>query len=91
MNQLPFQTHSLTSYEAALAMAGSSTSLKAKVMEWLIVHGPATDKQIQEGLKMGGSTQRPRRIELQKEGLVVEAGQVKQGNGRRATRWGVAV
>jgi hypothetical protein len=90
VNKLPFQTHSLTSYEAALAMAGSSTSLKAKVMEWLIVHGPATDKQMQEGLNMGGSTQRPRRVELFQAGLIQEVDKVKQTNGRRATRWGVA-
>ena len=90
MNKLPFQTHSLTSYEAALALAGSSTSLKAKVMEWLIVNGPVTDKQMQEGLNMEGSTQRPRRVELQKAGLVTEIDRVKQTNGRNATRWGVA-
>lgn len=39
----------------------------------------ATDKQIQAGLSMHGDTQRPRRRELEKAGLIREAGHNRNG------------
>jgi transcription initiation factor IIE alpha subunit len=46
-----------------------------------------TDEEMQTRLGMNPSTQRPRRIELARRGLVVEAGTRKTASGRMATVW----
>jgi hypothetical protein len=56
----------------------------------LRMFGPMTDEEIQGILRMGGSTQRPRRLELQQAGRVVAGGKVKSGSGRKATLWKAA-
>lgn len=86
---LPFAVSSATSYEAAVYMASHAGGLRAKLLGWLLVNGPATDREMQQGLLMDGSTQRPRRLELERDGWVVAVDEVTQPNGRRATRWGV--
>ncbi len=86
---LPFATGSVTSFEAAMALASKAGGLRARVLGWLIVNGPATDREMQTGLGMDGSTQRPRRLELERDGFVVAVDEVRQDNGRSATRWGV--
>ena len=50
----------------------------------------ATDEEIASGLGLNPSTERPRRIELQRRGLVVEAGTRKPRSGRYATAWRLA-
>jgi len=48
----------------------------------------ATDEEIQTWLGMNPSTQRPRRVELVKKGLVVDSGKTRQTrSGRKATVW----
>lgn len=84
---LPFQAHSGTSREAAVRGAASAKSLRQKVYEFLVLWGPSTDREMQEGLHLDGSTQRPRRVELFREGRVVEHGRRVQPNGRSATIW----
>lgn len=86
---LPFAPGSRTSAEAAMAIVSRVGGLRAKLLGWLIANGPATDRQMQDGLFMDGSTQRPRRIELERLGFIVAVDEVRQDNGRRATRWGV--
>lgn len=84
---LPFQAHSETSRQAAVRGAAAAESLRQKVYDYLLLWGPSTDKEIQEGLHMDGSTQRPRRIELMRAGLVAERCRRMQPNGRKATVW----
>lgn len=50
----------------------------------------ATDEDMQTALAMNPSTQRPRRIELVRRGLVVKVGEHKTRSGRRAAAWRVA-
>lgn len=88
-NQLPFVSGSVTSWEAADSMIKQATSLRDKIFTWLYYYGPATDKEMQAGLGMDGSTQRPRRVELHKAGRIEPIELVMQGNGRRATVWRV--
>jgi hypothetical protein len=49
-----------------------------------------TDEEQQAALAMNPSTQRPRRVELVRRGLVVEAGTRKTSSGRMATVWRAA-
>jgi len=84
----PAQQHSLTSMQAADSLnAKKLNALQRKVLAWLAENGPATDEEMQEGLGMNPSTQRPRRIELARRGLVVEAGTRKTSSGRNASVW----
>lgn len=57
------------------------------VLAWLEQHGPATDEEIVAGTGLNPSTARPRRIELARRGLVVEAGEKRARSGRKATAW----
>jgi len=41
---------------------------------------PLTDREMQEILKLDGSTQRPRRIELMNDGLVADTGERRNGS-----------
>jgi len=88
---VPFQAHSQTSLDAALDMGPrTSETLQTRVYNYLQENGPATDIQIQVGLGMDGSTERPRRIELFNQGRIVDHGVHRQLNGRNATVWAVA-
>ena len=91
---------------AAPAVRGSRTSnaaarsldertlnaMQRQVLEFLRQAGDAgaTDEEIQIGLPMNPSSQRPRRGELVDAGLVVEGGTRKTRSGRLATVWRVA-
>jgi len=87
----PAQQHSRTSIQAADSLDGKAlNALQRKVLAWLAENGPATDEEMQEGLGMNPSTQRPRRIELARRGLVVEAGARRTASGRMAVVWRVA-
>ena len=79
----PYQRHSDTSKAAAERIEPKAGSLRAKVLAYLRVEGPSTDKEIQAGLNMQGSTQRPRRIELVESGHVVDSGERRD----RSTVW----
>ena len=89
----PAQRHSVTSMQAADALdATRLNALHRQVLAFLRQRGAlgATDEEMQLGIPMAPSTQRPRRIELQKRGLVVEAGTRKTSSGRNACVWRVA-
>ena len=64
--------------------------LERVVLEWLAQHGPATDEEIIAGTGLNPSTQRPRRIELVRRGIVTQAGEKRTSSGRKATSWRVA-
>lgn len=89
----PAQQHSLTSMQAAASLdADRLNSLQRSVVAFLRARGDhgATDEEMQIGIPMPPSTQRPRRIELVRRGLVVEAGTRKARSGRYATAWRLA-
>ena len=86
----PHQRHSVTSKCAAVAIASDSATLRESVRRHLVWCGitGATDEEIQNALGMNPSTQRPRRIELVKRGVVVDSGTTrKTTSGRSATVW----
>ena len=89
----PSVQHSRTSMAAADSLDGDRlNSLQRSVVAFLRergVHG-ATDEEMQLGIPMPPSTQRPRRIELVRRGLVVEAGTRKARSGRFARAWKLA-
>lgn len=87
----PSVNGSATSAAAADALAPATLNrLHRLVLEFLRRHGPSTDEQIATGCGMNPSTARPRRIELARRGLVVEAGERRTASGRKATVWRVA-
>lgn len=86
----PAQHHSPTSKAAGRQIEAPRTSLRDRVLECIREHGPLTDEEIQQRTGMNPSTQRPRRIELMRAGLIVEAGVKPTASGRKAVAWGVA-
>lgn len=85
----PYQPHSVTSREAAENIRPNVNKLQSKVYEFIYERGllGATDQEIQTGLDMNGSTQRPRRVELHIKGMIQAAGSRKSPNGRNSTVW----
>lgn len=80
---------SVTSAAAADSLDGATlNALQRRVLEFLRARPEgATDEEMQRGLGMNPSTQRPRRIELARRGLVVEAGTRRTASGRNASVW----
>lgn len=86
----PFQRRSGTSRAAASRIRAHQSTLQAKVLAVLLVHeGGLTDLEMQDRLAMKGSTQRPRRVELQEAGLVRRVGTDRAPSGRKAAVWDV--
>ena len=86
----PAQQHSVTSMQAADALdAKRLNALHRQVLAFLRQRGDlgATDEEMQLGIPMAPSTQRPRRVELARRGLLVEAGVRKTTSNRNATVW----
>ena len=80
--------HSPTSVAADGSMSAAKANLRTEVFRWLERNGPATDEQMQAGLDLNPSTQRPRRIELVRVGRVVDTGRTaKTTSGRSAVLW----
>lgn len=88
----PAVQSSPTSMAAADAIGDRLNTLQRSVVAFLKARGEhgATDEEIAAGLQMNPSTARPRRIELVRRGLVVEAGTRKTKSGRYATAWRLA-
>lgn len=79
-----------TSEAAAKAIAERVPALRQKVYDFIASKGlgGATDEEVCDALKMIGSTERPRRIELVEAGKVVESGQRRPTkSGRQAIVW----
>ena len=82
--------HPQTSRDAADSVAESAASMRGRLLTWLRCRGTAgaTDEEMQVGLAMNPSTQRPRRGELVEKGLVVDSGETyPTTSGRRAIVW----
>jgi predicted ArsR family transcriptional regulator len=86
----PFQRHSETSRLAAVSVHHRKAGDREDILALLKREGPLTDEAVQEMLCLNPSTERPRRIELVRDGLVVEAGTGKTRSGRSATLWKAA-
>jgi hypothetical protein len=85
----PSARGSVTSAQAADSLGPAMlNALQRKVLELLRATPEGlTDEEVQRRLDMNPSTQRPRRIELARRGLVVEAGTRRTASGRMATVW----
>jgi len=89
----PSVNGSATSAAAADSLGPKTLSaMQSKVLRFLETCGAfgATDEEMQTRLGMNPSTQRPRRIELARRGLVVTCGVRKTTSGRNADVWRVA-
>lgn len=86
---LAFQAHSPTSKAAAEDYADKAPNARLRVYR-AIQRWPEglTDEEVQVRLRLNPSTQRPRRIELERAGLVKDSGRVrKTRSGMRAAIW----
>jgi hypothetical protein len=88
----PSVNGSITSAKAADSLGPATlNAMQRRVLELLAATPDGlTDEEQQRLLEMNPSTQRPRRIELARRGLVVEAGTRRTASGRMATVWRVA-
>jgi hypothetical protein len=83
----PSVNGSATSAAAADSLRPATlNAMQRRVYEFLAWR-PSTDEEIATELAMNPSTVRPRRIELAKRGLIVEAGTRRTSSGRMATIW----
>ena len=90
MTALPYVKDSATSAEAAERAEPRAGTHRAYVLNGLRAVGAlgATDEEMQEGLEMDPSSQRPRRIELVRAGLIEDSGMTRKTlSGRKATVW----
>lgn len=86
----PYQKHSATSKAAAGAIMPNQGTLRWQVLEYIRECGArgATDEEIQDGMRMNPSTQRPRRVELHGQGLIAQAEKTRPTrSGRQAAVW----
>lgn len=83
----PHQHGSATSAAAADQIASSAATLREQILSLLRGHGPMTDEQMQDALNMAGDTQRPRRRELEKAGLIFKQSTGTTRSGRSAQVW----
>ncbi len=86
----PAQQHSPTSVAAGEAIAPVAATLRAEVLAAIQAAGAdgLTDEEVQTRLSLGGSTARPRRIELVESGLVTNSGRTRPtASGRQAVVW----
>jgi hypothetical protein len=93
-DNLPHQRHSPTSIAAADAAKPTAETQRRRVLEWLTVASSssvlcgATDEEMQEGMTLAPNTQRPRRVELVRMGLVKDSGRTRPTrSGRQAVVW----
>lgn len=90
MNTAPFQAKSMTSFDAAKSIEPKAGTLRAKLLQtlrWYPEQG-LTDYEMQSITVMDPSTQRPRRIELAKAGLIEDSGTTRAtASGRQAVVW----
>lgn len=80
-----YQKHSQTSRLAAYQIEEAAETLRGSVLRWIRDSRSfgATDEQIQIGLGMNPSTQRPRRVELVERGLIKNSGRTRKTRSNR--------
>lgn len=87
-SQPPAQRHSPTSVAAAERIEPNAGTLRASVLAYLKHAGAATDEEMQYNMGLNPSTQRPRRVELVRAGLVYDSGRTRlTRSGRSAVVW----
>jgi len=88
----PSVNGSATSAQAADSLGPATLNAMQRRVLALLETTPdgLTDEEMQTRLGMNPSTQRPRRIELVRRGLVVECGTRRTASGRNASVWRVA-
>ncbi len=86
---LAHQSHSETSLAAAIAYAGRATTARERVFRLLEGSSEGlTDEELQTLLGMSANTQRPRRVELERAGLVQDSGLTRETSaGMLAVVW----
>ena len=90
MRGMPPAVPVATSIAAADAIKPCADTLRARVLEYIREQGKtgATDDEVQIALGMGGSTQRPRRVELFQQGKICMAPMMRKTRaGRQANVW----
>jgi len=86
----PFIRHSDTSRLAAISVLDSARTWRAKVYRYIREAGVngVTDDEIQRGLGLNPSTQRPRRVELVELGVIADSlDRRRTPSGRLAVVW----
>jgi hypothetical protein len=83
----PSVNGSATSAAAADSLTPKTLNAMQRRVYEFICRTPSTDEEITRELEMNASTVRPRRIELARRGLIVEAGTRRTTSGRMATIW----
>lgn len=86
----PYQRYSETSEAAAVAALPNAGTQRAAVLDFLQRRGQygATDEEVQRALNMNPSTQRPRRIELQRANFICDSGSTRKTESmRNAVVW----
>ena len=85
----PAQQHSSTSIAAADSLDEETLNrLQRRVLAVIAAASAGlTDEEIQLHTGMNPSTQRPRRIELERRGFITQAGTRKTSSGRSAVVW----
>lgn len=86
----PYIVHNETSRAAAVSIRPVAGTLRARVLEAIERHGPLTDEAGCELTGMNPSTWRPRRVELERAGLIRAAGERAGRSGRAMTTWAAA-
>lgn len=82
-----------TSQAAAVAIEPKCVTLRRLYLDWLRAQKDqgGTDEEAQDALHLGGSTQRPRRVECVHGGLVRDSGRTRKTRSGRETVVWVAV
>lgn len=79
-----------TSRSAANRVMPKTGSIRLSVYEYIVRRGldGATDKEMQDALHMSGDTQRPARVKLLRDALIIDSGTIRiNSNGNPATVW----
>lgn len=85
---LPYSNNTTSLETAASISQSSAASLRERVYRFILDNKGATDHEIQQGLGLIGSTERPRRWELVKEGRVEDSGERRlTPSGKRGIVW----
>lgn len=71
----PRQSHSPTSVRAASQITPHLGRLQNAVLAYIREHGPVSDNEIIAGMNGNPSSLRPRRVELQRHGLIAAVGE----------------
>ena len=87
---MKYQSHSATSRTAAAKILATADTLRGDVYRFIVKFKAwgATDEEMQLGLGMNPSTQRPRRVELVEMGVIEDSQtQRRTTSGRWAVVW----